>query len=340
MRRRTVLGAGGAVVAVGALAAAGLGLGGTRARPPVFSGGRLATAPVTRATLTRIERVSGRLGYGRQATFRARGTGIVTWLPEPGAVILPGQPVYKVDGQPVVLIAGEMPLYRALAGGMTGPDVQMIDSNLKSFGYKGFSAAAIRRWQRDLGIARPTGTLDPGRVAVAPGPVRIAEHKTEVGAPANGPVLGYTGTNRVVTVPLEVTRQHLIRPGAQATVSLPDGTKVTGQVSTIGTVATTPAGGQRPTPVVDVLVSIAGNDRLGALDETPVDLLLVVDRRDNVLTVPVGALVALAEGGYAIEAVEGSTTRYVPVTTGMFADGRVEVAGDGVVEGMPVGVPS
>ena len=57
------------------------------------------------------------------------------------------------------------------------------------------------------------------------------------------------------------------------------------------------------------------------------------------LTVPVAALVALAEGGYGVEVVDGRRTRYVAVETGLFAGGRVEVTGDGLAEGMTVGMP-
>jgi hypothetical protein len=56
--------------------------------------------------------------------------------------------------------------------------------------------------------------------------------------------------------------------------------------------------------------------------------------------VPVGALLALAEGGYGVQVVDGSTTRYLPVSTGMFGNGLVEISGDGVREGMTVGVPA
>jgi len=47
----------------------------------------------------------------------------------------------------------------------------------------------------------------------------------------------------------------------------------------------------------------------------------------DVLTVPIAALVALAEGGYGVEVVDGSTSHYVRVETGLFASGRVEVSG-------------
>jgi hypothetical protein len=59
-----------------------------------------------------------------------------------------------------------------------------------------------------------------------------------------------------------------------------------------------------------------------------------------VLTVPVAALLALAEGGYGVQVVGGGTTRIVAVQTGLFAGGRVEVTGDGLAEGQTVGVPS
>ena len=51
------------------------------------------------------------------------------------------------------------------------------------------------------------------------------------------------------------------------------------------------------------------------------------------------ALLALAEGGYGVEIVEGSTSRIVAVKTGMFAGGRVEISGEAIAEGMLVGVP-
>lgn len=52
------------------------------------------------------------------------------------------------------------------------------------------------------------------------------------------------------------------------------------------------------------------------------------------------ALLALAEGGYGVELVEGGETRIVPVKVGMFANGRVEVEGPALAEGVRVGVPA
>jgi len=293
-------------------------------------------------------------------------TNTLTWLPPVGSIVRPGQAVYRVDNQPVVLLAGHIPMYRALTTGLHGPDVAMLEENLRAFGYDGFTvdsaftsatARAVRRWQRNLGVPR-TGTVDVNQVVVAPGRLRVTGHPAALGADAVGEVLTYTGTTRVVTVPLEVTRQHLVRVGLTATVTLPDGRTVTGRVVSIGTVATSPGDGgdgtpggvpmtkqdgqasEQGVPTVQVLVSIANQAALGRLDAAPVQLSLVSSRRPNVLTVPVGALVALAEGGYGVQVVEGTSARYVAVRTGMFADGRVEVAGRGIRMGMTVGVPA
>jgi len=59
-----------------------------------------------------------------------------------------------------------------------------------------------------------------------------------------------------------------------------------------------------------------------------------------VLTVPVAALLALAEGGYGLEVVDGGRSSITAVETGLFADGRVEVSGSGIAAGTTVGVPS
>jgi peptidoglycan hydrolase-like protein with peptidoglycan-binding domain len=335
------------VLAVAVVAA--LGLGGVQpSRPADASDLPPGTAQVTRATLTQTERIDGTLTYGTPATMLARvSTGTLTWLPPVGTVVKPGRAVFKVDDLPVVLIVGATPPYRALANATKGADVLTLEKNLRAFGYTGFNvdevytsatASAVKRWQRDLGRVE-TGTVDVGQIVVAPGAIRVAEHKAVAGSPAGGEVLAYTGTTRVVTVPLEVTRQHLVHVGLSALVTLPDGETVTGTVAAVGTVAKAAQQGQPAAATVDVTVTIADQSTLGTLDGAPVGLSLVVAERADVLTVPVGALIALREGGYGVQVVEGSSTRYVAVQAGMFAAGKVEISGTGIVEGLVVGVP-
>ena len=67
---------------------------------------------------------------------------------------------------------------------------------------------------------------------------------------------------------------------------------------------------------------------------------VVTESHPDVLAVPVNALVALLEGGYAVEVVDADgARRYVGVETGLFEDGKVEVAGDGIAAGDLVVVP-
>jgi peptidoglycan hydrolase-like protein with peptidoglycan-binding domain len=145
------------------------------------------------------------------------------------------------------------------------------------------------------------------------------------------PVLSYTGTHRLVTVPLRVADLALAVEGHGVTVEVPGRGTVEGEISQIGTAV---ANG-----TIDVTVTIAHQEALGPLTAAPVDAAFVSRTREGVLVVPVAALLALAEGGYGLEIVDGNTTRIVAVTTGMFAGGRVEVSGEGIAEGMKVGVP-
>jgi peptidoglycan hydrolase-like protein with peptidoglycan-binding domain len=376
-RARTAILVGMAVVVLGAVALAARGVGGDGGQRPASSTLPPATATVTRMTLTQTERVAGTLGYGPTGVVIARAgtatsppaaaptevtpspspsltvpptTNTITWLPAPGAIIKRGEPVYRVDNRPVILLVGDTPPYHHLANGVRGPDVRLLETNLRALGYTGFTVddsytsatgSVVKRWQRSLGLPQ-TGTVDVNQVVVAPGPIRVAELKTGRGADATGEVLSYTATTRVVTVPLEVTRLHLVSGGLAATVNLPNGKTVTGIVASIGSVASQPGDGApgNGTPTVDVVITIADQAALGTLDAAPVDLVVVVAEKADVLTVPVGALLALTEGGYGVQLVEGSTTRYVAVTTGMFAGGRVEVSGPEIAEGVTVGVPA
>ena len=352
-RGRALLVAGVAVAAAGGTAAAvtldrgDSGTAGGSTLPP-------ATAQVQRSTLVDAETVDGTLGYGTETAVTPRLRGTVTWLPAAGSTVKRGGRLYGVDDTPVVLLRGSLPLYRPLAPGVEGADVEQFEQNLAALGYDGFTvddeytdstADAVREWQEDLGIEE-TGTVELGRVAYAAGDVRIYEVSGQVGDPAGGQaVLSYTGTTRVVTVDLDVDQQRLAAKGAAVSVELPDGRTVQGKVADVETVIELGGDGgtgqeQEPETKLEVTVAITDAKGLGALDQAAVDVSFTAEKREGVLSVPVAALLALAEGGYGVQVVEGTATRIVPVEIGMFSGGRVEVSGDGLAEGMTVGVAS
>lgn len=348
MRRplRTGLVTGSVALAAAAMAAAALGIGG-RTEVPQRKAPEQATAPVTRTTLVQSEEVNGTLGYGAQIPVSAETGAVLTWLPTPGTTIDRGQAVYRADNLPVVLFHGTLPLYRPMKVGDTGDDVEEIEQNLAALGYSGITvdtrytaatAAAVKKWQKALGLAQ-TGVLDPAAVVVAPGTIRIAAVQARPGDHASGPVLSYNGTTRVVSVALDVALQNLVKAGNPAKIKLPAGQTVDGVLATVGTVATPGEGTNRPATIA-LTVTVADQSKLGVLDQAPVVVAIISAKAENVLTVPVAALVALAEGGYGVQIVEGTGSRYVAVRLGMFADGRVEVTGEGLSEQTMVGVPS
>ncbi|MFG2056386.1 peptidoglycan-binding protein [Micromonospora sp. NPDC048930] len=351
---------GGLVLATLALAVvATLGLGGRDGRQPAAArSAPAATAPVTRQTLTRSVTLAGELGYGAPVPLTSLATGTVTWLPRVGATVRRGEELLRADEQPVVLLYGALPMYRPLTVGLQGTDVRQFERNLAALGYRGFTVddafsasttTAVKRWQHDLGLPE-TGTVDRTRVIYAAGPVRVAQRLVPVGASATGAVLAYTGGTRVVTVSASAGEASWAKKGTRVTITLPTGASVTGQVSTVAAPAapTAPTAGQGPADAerpgtgnatVQVTVAVADQRKLGQLSYTPVDVRYVAQQRKDVLTVPVDALLALAEGGYGVELAGPGGSRILPVRTGLYADGRVEVQADGLAEGLLVGVP-
>ncbi|WP_433536140.1 efflux RND transporter periplasmic adaptor subunit [Micromonospora sp. CA-249363] len=343
------------LAAVGVIAA--VGFGGGDAGGDHAQAGTTApdTATVTRQTLADSQTADGELGYGTTRTATARLSGTVTGLPATGSTVRRGKALYLVDNAEVVLLYGGLPAYRTLAPGVEGADVAQFERNLAALGYDGFTvddeytgatADAVREWQDDLGLAE-TGRVEPGRVVYADGEVRVESHQADIGelTQPGQAVLTYTGTSRVVTVELDVDDQRLAKRDAKVAVKLPDGRTVNGTISTVETViqaGSAGANGQSAEAETKIEVTVAVTDpkALAGFDQASVDVTFTASERADVLTVPVAALLALAEGGYGVEVVDGGASRIVAVTTGLFADGRVEVTGTGIAEGTTVVVPA
>ncbi|WP_425566973.1 peptidoglycan-binding protein [Sphaerisporangium flaviroseum] len=245
---------------------------------------------------------------------------------------------------------GDVPAYRTLHPGLTGADVRQLERNLKALAHGGFTvdktytwgtAIAVRRWQKELGLPQ-TGQVEQGRVVFAPGRIRVDTVTAGVNqSTGNGQeVLRYTGTGRQVTARVEVSKQRLARKGVKVRVQMPGGKKVAGRVERVSTVVEQPTdpGGQAETSI-ETVISLSDPKAAAGIEAAVVMVSFTAAKREDVLTVPVAALVTLAEGGYGVEVVEGSTTHYVKVETGLFANGRVEVTGGALREGTTVGMP-
>jgi hypothetical protein len=282
------------------------------------------------------------------------GSGTVTALARAGSVVRRGGALYRLDGEPVVLMYGATPAYRDLELGVEdGRDVRQLERNLAALGFDpgtidteftSATSAAITDWQDEAGLPE-TGSVELGRVVFLPGARRIGEHRTSVGSAlsAGSEVLDTSSTRRVVTIELDAALQSLARKGDRVQVTLPDQSTVRGRIADVGRVAREKESADAADPgaeqelVIDVTVRLTSKRGLGRLDEAPVSVGLAQESRRNVLAVPVEALVARRGGGYGVELAAGR--RIVPVETGLFAGGYVEVSGSGIREGTGVVVP-
>lgn len=315
----------------------------TQAPPPV------ETAKVEKSDLKEEEEASGTLGYGTENSLAGRKQGTITALPDAGAVLTRGKPVYGVDAKPVPLFYGTLPFYRDLAEGTAdGPDVKQLEENLKALGFGGFgtpdkkftaaTANALKKWQKSLGLEQ-TGAFGQGDVVLAPGELRVSQVQAQLGGQGGGELLKYTGTERLVEVKLEAAKQAMAQQGDKVGIDITGGKSAPGTITEVGKVAQTgkdAAGQDDGKPTITVKIKLDDPAAAGSLDSTPVSVRFTKEVHSGVLTVPVGALLALAEGGYAVEVDEAGKRRLIAVKTGLFSGGRVEISGTGLADGMRV----
>jgi hypothetical protein len=330
------------------------------------------TAKIERKDLSTTRTMPGTIGYGAARPLAGHQDATVTWLPRPGATIARGKQLFRADDKPVILFYGTMPLYRAIAGNnLVGKDVRIIADNLKSLGYaigrqpaagehvvpqatagsttasasvevkKGDGVltdaliAAIKRWQTGAGLP-VTGRVEVGDVEVQDGAVRIDSVAVQPGTPANAQLMSVTSTRKVITVSTELTDAAGIERADRVTIALPDDRTVKARVTSVGKNLTTADGSTGDTPKLTVTITAEDAHSIADLDSAAVEANFTGQTVRGVLAVPIEALVALTEGGYAVQIPTG----LVAVTTGMFADGWVEINGAGITAGTDVVVSS
>ncbi|WP_106971695.1 efflux RND transporter periplasmic adaptor subunit [Streptomyces xylophagus] len=195
--------------------------------------------------------------------------------------------------------------------------------------------AAIGRWQAHVGMPA-TGVLGIGDVTVQTGEVRVGAVQAQIGDDANGSLMTVSSTTKKVSVPVDASQVGTMSRGDRVTVTLPDNSTVQGTVDVVGTAATdstdSGTGGGAPAQLT-VTVSVRDTGAVRKLTSASVQVAFTSETRKGVLAVPVGALLALSEGGYAVQLPGG---RLIAVRTGMFAKGLVEVSGTGVTAGLKV----
>jgi peptidoglycan hydrolase-like protein with peptidoglycan-binding domain len=345
-------------VAIGATALL-IGAGGaaafatvTRETPPEGDGGRSASGAfhtVERRDLADTATMPGTLDYGDQEPMASGIAGTITGLPAIGDVIDRGGALYRVDNTPVVLMIGDLPAWRGFDVSMSnGPDVTQLEGNLRELGF--FSGEpderfdwvtreAVRDWQESIGMPR-TGELEPGRIVFQPSGRRVGAVTVRLGSQVGGgsDVLTLTGLDRTVTVQLPLADQRLAEAGAVVEVRLPGGATTTGTIASIGSPTEVPDGTDVKL-VIPVEIALDDQAAAGGLQRISVTVGFQKAVYPQVLTVPVTALVALPGGGLGVEKRTDDGIVPVPVETGVFVQGFVEITEGDVAEGDQVVVP-
>jgi multidrug efflux pump subunit AcrA (membrane-fusion protein) len=246
-----------------------------------------------------------------------------------------------------------------MSEGDTGADVRQLNHDLVALKYASSAdisalgwdyyswatASGVENLQTALGVSSPTGSLSLGAVVFEPEALRIATVQGSLGGQASGPVLTATSDRHQVTIALDASLQAEVKAGDAVSVTLPDGAATPGVITEVGTVATAPSNpqaGSDNTATVPVYVSLTRPGEAGTLDQAPVTVNITTATAPGALVVPVGALLAQASGGYAVEVVgAGSSRRLVPVQPGIFDDDSelVQVTG-ALTPGQRVVVPS
>ncbi len=274
------------------------------------------------------------------------------------------------------LFYGDGAAWRSMSIGVApGPDVEWLETNLVALGYGDSedsgdvtvdevfdeaTADAVSAWQADVGVTA-TGEVPLGQVFFIAGPAPVSALEVSRGdSVREGAVLyeltavelvsstiGSDGvqdqavTAQRVTARLDLVDQDLLALGSSVVIELPDDTEVDGEVVELGAVPVIVAetGQSDESSYLDVVIA-----PLESVDPNwtgaTVQVRFATEVAQGVLSVPVSALLALQEGGYAVEVVppDGSV-RLVGVSTGLFADGFVEVAGNGLAPDLEVVIP-
>ncbi len=377
MRRRTV-----AVVVFGSvlLAAAAGWIASNRVSSPADAAAQTAPpepspilVPVeSRVVATEIvTRGTGRFGSPVTVTLptsTVKDTDpIVTWLPGPGSLIQDGGLLSRIDDRPVLALAGEMPMYRDLALGMRGRDVEQLEQSLLRLGIdpgpvdglydRATQRAAIALYADHQGLQPMFGQkVAPSTVAFGiprdelvflPSlPVRVSELDAAEGTVLTGALATVTDVTVTIDSSLALDEVDLVTVGSRVTIDEPNlGITAEGTVTRIDD---TP--GTMGVDGFHVYMEVGVNGSPSGIAGASVRLTVPVETTGTAaVAVPVAALSLAADGSSRVQVQQGTSLEFVAVEPGLTADGFVELVqagtlsvGDLVVVGLdgPAEVPS
>lgn len=309
---------------------------------------------VARQDLIESRKIDATLGFGTITPLPIQAEGTVTWAPAQGDLIGHGDLVVRLDNRPVYAVIGATPLYRelrlvpsferdeanVLVGRQTGLDVAQLQAYLLELGFddKGRLSVdaefgpstdrAVKAWQQSTGHAM-TGRVDASQLLFLTSEVRV-EGGDPVGQPFTG--VSVTSTDTILTAFTDTTARPFFPVGTSVNVPTSGGDVEATVTSSKRTFSQDGGTAQS----IQITVPDTPPEQL----EPVVTLTGSQTRHDDVLTLPVRALLALTGGGWAVEVPDSSATggtRLVAVELVDVVDVTAVVTG--IEEGDDVVVP-
>ncbi|MDN4595820.1 hypothetical protein [Leifsonia virtsii] len=161
-------------------------------------------------------------------------------------------------------------------------------------------------------------------------PRRVDEVKAQRGTALEGTAMTVSGATLSVTATASAAEAELLRTGQTASVAVPGGTSAAAAVTAVRQQTGNDDGKKsgRAWEVVLGFPSLTPQQVEQLRGQNVRVSIPVKATKGKVLVVPAAALTAGPGGGSRVEVAEHGRTRVVPVTTGLAADGLVEVAGE------------
>jgi len=200
----------------------------------------------------------------------------------------------------------------------------------------------------ELKLSAKSETFSPTNAYASKTAIIVGSYISDVGSAVtlNSPLYNISSIGIEVVFQVDATDQETVSLGDSVEIELPTDERVPTVITFIDQVVTQTQAGE----FIEVTLEVLNPEEIEAYDQAPVKVFVTTEISENVLYVPVNALLALAEGGYALEIYDGKVdggtfegesgvdTSYVAVEIGVFTDGFVEVKGN-ISEGQTVVVP-
>ncbi len=293
---------------------------------------------------------SGGGGSSGSGSPASAGSPAATGASDPRAAPTVAAAASASDRPPAVAAMYDVALAAASGTGAAKPNPSSPPAGPKPSGIRRLEAL-VARLQAEIAKLAAQGKSPGAGSPQSPGGNQPSGSGSPSGSPEGGasptPILQTTSTRLVVTVNLEAGKQSEARVGGRVSVELPGGVTVNGRVTDVGRVAqqsTAANGGGEPRggagsggsgSTVPVTITLAGRGAGANLDQAGVSVNFTQEIARHVLCVPVTALLATPGAGYAVQEA-AQPQRLIPVSTGLFAAGFVQISGAGVHPGLRV----